>query len=705
MTKKMKRTFVLLLMVLTAISCSTKIELADYINTSIGVIDDRGSNCVIGPQLPYGSILPSPETPHGGMDGYDPEKPIRGFAQLHVSGTGWSTYGHFLVSPMTGVDTGLKSHDSPHSSDITKAYYYSTHLDRYDITTEIAPSYYSAIYRFTFPETDSACVLLDAAQGIASDIAPEIRGKVLDCEASCDIESGKVQAMLRYVGGWPEQPYTMWFVGKFDRTITSSDKWEASGHKGVYCLFDTSKERTVQLKLAVSFTGYDKACELLDKEIPDWNFDKVREAGRKAWNNKLSAIEVTTDSSDLKKIFYSALFRCLTLSRDRSEDNHCWESDLPFWDDNYAYWDTFRTAYPLLALIDPNAVRDNILAMIDRFDHNGCVYDGFIAGQERHMDQGGNDADIIIVDAFLKNIPGVDWENAYRIVKYNADSMRIGYRGNAVSTDNYSKYKELGWIPDCIMSTSQTLEFAYNDYCTGLMAEGLGHKEDAQNYFTRSHCWTNLWNPDLEDHGFKGHIDARRTDGTFAFVCPSVYGGSWLSPFYEADAWTYNYYVPHDFEKLIELMGGDSAFVDRLQYGLENNLPQFSNEPGFLVPRAFAHAGRPDLESVWVHHVMETQFDTTGYPGNDDTGAMGSWYVFCSLGLFPNAGQDIYYLNAPLFKKSEIHISYDKTLTIESVGNGKTIKSATLNGKEIPSPYILSYSDIKEGGHLVMELY
>lgn len=685
-------------------SCSGTISLADYVDTSIGVIDNRGSNCVIGPQLPYGSIIPSPQTRRGSTDGYNPKMPIRGFAQLHVSGTGWSTYGHFLVSAMTGLETGLKMHDSPHSADIAKAYYYSTHLDRYGITTEIAPSYYSAIYRFTFPKTDSACILLDAAHGIASDIAPEMHGKVLDCEASVDPESGKVQARLQYTGGWPEQPYTMWLAGEFDHKMTASDNWDNGGHKGVYCMFDTNKDSTIQLKLAVSFTSYEKAWELLGSEISGWDFEKVKNAGRKAWNEKLSAIEIKTDSADLKKIFYSALYRCMTLARDRSKDNHCWESDLPFWDDNYAYWDTFRTAYPLLCLIDQDAVRGNILSMIDRFEHEGCIYDGFIAGQERHMDQGGNDVDIVIADAFLKDIPGIDWERAYAILKYNADSMRIGYRGNSVNTDNYLKYKQLGWIPDCIMSTSMTLEFAYNDYCAGLMAERLGHKEDAKRYFERSHGWVNLWNPDLEDHGYKGHIDSRKEDGTFVNVCPSVYGGSWLSPFYEADAWTYNYFVPHDFDRLIELMGGSEAFVERLQYGLENNLPQFSNEPGFLVPRAFAHAGRPDLASYWVHRVLETQFDTTGYPGNEDTGAMGSWYVFCSTGIFPNAGQDIYYLNAPLFPESKIHLSTGKTLTIKATGNSETIKSARINGKDIPSPYILKYEDIKDGGLLEMEL-
>lgn len=693
---------------------TTTSHLAEYVNTEIGVIDDRGSNCVVGPELPYGSINPSPFTKDGGMDGYNPESPIRGFAQLHVSGTGWSTYGHFLLSPQIGFQAGLEDHDSPHSQDVNKAYYYKTHLDRYNIVTEIAPSYYSTMYRFTFPASKEAVLKFDASQSI-------MKGIISKNEVTIDSEKNQVRMHICFEGGWPEGAYNLYLVGKYNQPATETGVWEGNEtftgktsiqkdtlqgkHIGGYCKFDTSTNQELQLKLALSFTSYEKAEEFLEKEMPDWDFERVKEAGRQAWENKLNSVQIEAPTEEQKELFYSSLYRVFTLARDRSLDNSKWESNAPFWDDNYAFWDTFRSAYPLLTILDETAVRDNILAIIDRFKHNGCVYDGFIAGMERTGDQGGNDVDHIIVDAYLKGVKGIDWEEAYKVIKYNADYKRIGFANPKDHTKDYTKYKELGWIPACVMSTSQTLEFAYNDYCVALMAKGLGHEADYQKYLERSGKWIHLWNPELADGEFKGFMDGRKEDGSFTNMPPREYGGSWLSPFYEATTWTYSYYVPHNFDKLIELMGGKEKFIERLNYGFENKLIEYTNEPAFLAFRAFTHAGRPDLSSYWVHHTMYTSYDMTGYPGNDDTGSMSSWYVFCSLGIFPNAGQDFYYFNAPAVSKAVIHLSEGRTLTItaNAAKENVYIKSCKVNGKPWNSAFI-KHSELMNAKTIEMEL-
>jgi len=700
-----------------------KVNLADRVNTSIGVTDKRGSNCVIGPMLPYGSINPSPQTINGETDGYDPAQPIDGFAQLHVNGTGWSSYGHFLVQPQTGeLNTAPGSHSSDHSDVVSKPYLFSTTLERYGVKVELTPSYYSVIYRFTFPESDSSSILFDASQSIARDIATYMGGKLLGNEVYINPESGSVRMKIRIHAGWPDGVYDLYCVSYLDKKMEGYGVWEdgnqmpgvkeivcdtlSTTHKGAFCTFKTKEGEEVKLKLALSFTGYEKAEELLRSEIPGWNFDKVVASGKKDWNKKLASVKLKDEDDEHMTIFYSALFRVFTMARDRSLDNSKWESKYPFWDDNYAYWDTFRTAYPLLVLLDPKAARGNILSMIDRFEHNGCVYDGFIAGMERVAEQGGNDVDCIISDAYLKGVKGVDWKKAFEIVKFNANERRIGYFSGDGQTDtNYLRYKELGYIPTSNMSTSQTMEFAYNDYCAALMAEGLGHSEDAERWFERSHKWVALWNPDLADGEWKGFLDGRDEDGTFQNIDPRKYGGSWVSPFYEGSAWTYNYFVPHDFDRLIGLMGGNETFVEKLVYGFENHLVKYDNEPGFLATRAFVHAGRPDLSSYWVHHSMTHGFDIDGYPGNEDTGAMGSWYVFCNLGLCPNAGQDFYYLNAPLVSNATLTIAGKKKLKIRANASKENvyIKSCKVNGKEWNSPY-LPHSVIAKGGKIEFEL-
>ena len=703
-------------------SCQVKENYADYVDTSIGVTDNRASNCVIGPQLPYGSINPSPQTESGSMDGYHPDYPIRGFGQLHVSGTGWSSYGHFLISPMVGLSVGLEDHDSGHSADINKPYLYSTHLDRYGIGVEISPSHYSAIYRFTFPSSDQSVLLFDASHSVVGDIAKEMDGRVVDNEVFVDEQAREVRMKLRFHGGWPEGEYDLYCVCQFDTRPVEVGVWEgdsvyrsvnhigknaAGVHCGAYCRFDTRSDQQVRLKVSLSFNGFDKAEALMAEEIPGFDFEKVVRNGMRAWNEKLSKVKIESLSAEDRTIFYSALYRVFTLARDRSKDKP-WDSDKPFWDDNYAYWDTFRTAYPLITLLDEDAMRDNINALIDRFQRNGCVYDGFIAGRERTAEQGGNDVDHIIVDAYLKGVKGVDWNKAYEIVRYNAENRRIGHKNwndNEQTAPGAYHYKDNGWIPYRVMSTSMSLEFAYNDYSTALMAKGLGYEEDYLKYERRSHQWENLWNPDLRDGEHIGFIDARYEDGKFAFIPPGTTGGSWTSPFYEGSSWTYSYYMPHDFDRLIELMGGREAFVKRLEYGFRNHLVKYDNEPGFLAPRAFAHAGRPDIASYWVHDTMDNGFDLNGYPGNDDTGSMASWYVFCYLGLFPNAGQDFYYLNAPRCTSAEIMLSDGKVLRIKAdAGKGRVyIKSCRINGKEWDSPFV-RHSDISDGGLIEFEL-
>ena len=722
--KKSNLTILSLILLLSGCSIKEKssFRFVKYVDTKIGVIDNRSSNCVIGPKLPYGSINPSPQTIEGGMDGYNPHKPIRGFAQLQASGTGWGTYGHFLISPATGaLNVELDAHDSPHSEDITQAYYYKTKLERYGIKAEIAPSHYSAIYRFTFSKSEKSHLIFDASQAIPTDIEPKMKGKVLESSASIDVEKQLIRMKIRYLGGWAEVPYDLYLVGKYNKPAVEYGIWKGDSifsnklelsandslhHVGAFITFPTKDKEEVLLKVAISFNSYDKAEALLTQEIADWDFEKIKSKGAEKWDNKLSCIEIETDSDKEKTIFYSALYRFFTLASDRKLDSPDWATGKPYWDDLYAFWDTFRSAYPLMMIVDQQAFRDNIEAMINRFNHNGVVCDGFIAGHEKYEEQGGNNVDNIIAEACLKNIPGMNWKNAYQILKHNAEHRRIGYHTIAMKGDGFNRYKEWGWIPNGVMSTSQTMEFAYNDYCVAMMAKKLGFQGDYEKYLRRSHQWIHLWNPNQESDGYKGFVDARDENGSFAFYDPKKYGGSWKRPFYEGSPWTYSYFVPHDIDTLIQLMGGKERFAERLNMAHKKKLIDYTNEPSFLATRLFIHADRHDLTSYWVHKVMKEGYDLTGYPQNDDTGAMTSWYVFSAMGLFPNAGQDYYYLNAPLYRKSVIHLNNGKILTIKANNVSEKniyMSSFKLNGKLLDKP-VIRHQDIANGGIIEINL-
>ena len=793
-------------------ACAPRLHLSDLVDTSVGVTDKHSSNCVIGPMLPYGSINPSPQSAKGTSDGYEPRMPIRGFGQMHVSGTGWPTYGNFLISPMTGLSTGLLDHESEHSDLVTRPYLFKTVLERYGITAELAPAHYSAIYRLTFPQADTASVVFDAIHSIAGDIFPKAAKTVLGGSSEIDPDSGTIRMTVNMTGGWPEQPHQLWCVARISRTDWSGwGSWAAeeygskerrgivtagagvpdiphqdlafdygnypeqraisaipgcNDHVGSYVSFATGEGEQVLVKLACSFNGFENAEALLDAEIPDWDFDRVRDEARRTWDRKLEAVKVdmkalrrscryalkteadsvgaagqtvlpegplkglSAQAADELTFFYTSLYRLFTFAHERTLDRPAGEayptdtevfdredsrpaqgSGLPYWDDNYAYWDTFRTAYPMLLLLDQEAWRSNLEALIGRFETRGGVWDSFVAGQDRKTDQGGNDVDHIIVDGFVKNVPGIDWERAYAIIKHDADSMRIGKSPAEPWTGEgpapHLRYKELGWIPATTMSSSQTLEFAYNDWCAAQMARALGHGEDADRWEERSGGWINLWNPVLESRGYRGFIDARTADGRFVGVDPAKFGGSWVSPFYEGRSWTYSYYVPHDMARVIELMGGADAFVERLNYGYEARLTEYDNEPGFLTVRAFTDAGRPDLSSYWVRRLMRDKFSCAkGYPDNEDTGSMGSWYVFCALGFFPDAGQDFYYLNAPLFPRVSLRLPGGRRLRIKcnASPDNVVIRSCSLGGRALEGSSTVSHSDLVRGGTLKMEL-
>ena len=714
-----------LILALNALWALSDEHLTQFVDLKIGTGDTRGSNCVIGPQMPFGSINPSPQTPNGSTSGYNPKFPVRGFGQLHVSGTGGSgKYGHFLVSPQVGFEFRNDKHDSPASQVDAKPYLFRCFLDRYKIQTEITPTHHTALYRFTFPKTDSAAIVLDATQNIPIDILKR-NGKILENKVSIDKEAGIIRAMITFQGGWAGvAPYTLYFVAKFDRKPLQMGVWRDSTllptensvirsssqieRIGTVCRFSTRAQEPLMMKVAISFSSYENAEKYLRTEIPDWNFEKTAENGRCVWEKQLTKIHIETDSEEEKKIFYTALYHCMVMPRDRSGDNSKWQSAEPFWDDHYAVWDTWRTLFPLHLLINPDMVRGNIRSFIDRFQHNGQVRDAFISGVDGYSDQGGNNVDNIIADAYVKKLSGINWADAYKLLKFNADNERQGFTGTGkIRKPAFGDaYRTRGWIPDTTSSSSYTLEYAYNDFSIAQVAKELGKTTDYQFYLKRSRSWQNLWDSTKMDNGYRGFTGIRAVDGSFKQFDVRKNAGSWKNAFYEASSWTYTYFVPHDFEGLIAKIGGNAKFAERLEFALNNRLIDYGNEPSFLTLRAFNHAGCPDLTSKWVHKLMRNGYSLAGVPGNDDSGAMSSWYIFSSMGFFPNAGQDFYYLNAPLYKKTEIRLENGKMLII--IANNLSdkniyIKSCKLNGKPWNSS-IIRHNQIANGGILEFEL-
>ncbi len=681
----------------------TATENLRLVDPRIGVLGG-GSN-VIGPSLPFGSIHPSPQTPGGSYDGYNPDRDIRGFGQLHVSGTGWGQYGNFLISPQIGLATAPLEHDSPKSDEIAAASSYQVRLNRYDILAEVAPTHSAAIYRFTFPQSDQAHIVFDASQHIPFDIATGMRksmGKsVVTAELTLSEDGRTIMGRGNFPGGFGG-PYVAYFCAEFSRAPVAVGTWRGAGvetgsraikssdvdeHIGSFARFETKAGERVSMKIAVSFLSAEKARDSLQKEIPGWDYDAVKAAAAAKWDAALGAIQTSGGTIVERTIFDTALFHSYVMPRDRTGEFARFAPNAPMWDDHYAIWDTWRTLYPLYSLIAPDAVRDTVNSFIERQRVDGAVPDTFIAGVNSFREQGGNGVDMIIGDAFAKRIPGVDWTKAYSVLKHNADARRNGATfDHKVATP--TPYKQTGWIPSGIMSVSFTQEYALNDFVAGQVAASLGQTADAKKYLDRSRKWENLWNPAAQSDGFSGFVMPRNADGTWAEWDAKTYGGSWGNYFYEANSWTYSYFAPHQSARLVELMGGRDPFVERLSYALEKNLLKLDNEPSFLIPQLFHHVGRPDLAAQTLHKITTGRFTLRGYPGDDDSGAMSSYYVWSKIGLFPNAGQDFYYLNGPAFDKITVRRPGGAPLEISRTGAGIYVASVKLNGKTLDRSWI-----------------
>ncbi len=681
---------------LTPVGLARAVSPADLVDPRIGV--SNGST-VIGPALPQGSIHPSPDTPGGGTDGYTPHQPIRGFSQLHASGTGWGTWGNVLLSPQVGLDISRDGHDSPKGEELAQAYAYRVVLARYGITAEVTPTHHAAIYRFTYPEGDQGHLSLDLAHQVPGNTVERPEGKPGKGVLTLDPATRSFSGSSTYSGGWAVGTYTVFFYAELDQPGAEQGTWkttattsattntlhikaEADGERvGGWWRFDGKTARTVQVKIAVSFHSVERAREHLKREIPGWDFDTVKAAAKAAWNDGIGRIAVTGGSEAQRTQFATAMYHAQLMPRDRTGEFRRF-GDAPMWDDHFAIWDTWRTKFPLMVLIRPEVVRGNIQSFITRLRVDGRVRDSFCAGNDQTDDQGGNNLDNIIADAYVKKVKGIDWEAAFGVLKHNATKERKG-----MNRQGEEDYRRQGWIRAGRMSVSCSLEYAYNDFVAAQVAQGLGKNEEAAAWSARARQWQQLFNPASESDGFKGFIVPKTATGAWAEVDLKKDYGSWKDFYYEATAWNYSFFVPHQAGLLIDLMGGKEVFTSRLEAGITGSLNDnktliwIGNEPAFLAPHLFHYAGRPDLASKHVKNLIRTRFTLRGYPGDDDSGAMSSYYVFASLGLFPNAGQDLYFLNGPMFDRLVVTRPEEGKLEITRTGSGDYVAGLTVNGK------------------------
>ncbi|MBC7914804.1 MAG: glycoside hydrolase family 92 protein [Pyrinomonadaceae bacterium] len=708
---------IIVLLSITSTVCSiaqTAVEKkgnAQYVNSFFGIDD---GNVMPGVSVPFGMVKLSPDVvwPYP-TSGYNRSSPIEGFSHTHTSGTGGAArYGNILIKPQIGSLVRLLNKGLARQNENASSGYYNVKLiDKkglIDVKLTATDKIGFHEYRFN-PAHDSisnATIQIDVSHTLFRNI--ELGARCTGAEARL-IGTNAFEGRASFEGGWGAlSPYTIYFYAQFDQSFADAGTWQndtlissaknVEGNKiGLYSTFKLNDQKTIKLKVAISYKSIDKAKENLSL-LPIWNFEAVKNSNIKIWNNYLGAIDVEGGSSDQRAIFYSALKNTLIMPTDVSGQTSSDRKAPQFWD-HYCIWDQFRSVMPLYTVLYPDKQVKILNSLLNTYSTNGWLPDAWTAGHYNFV-QGGSNADVVFADAFAKGLKGFDKPLALKALLKNAyeqsDDPRIKGR---FLTD----YLKLGYVTSKTFkgSSSRTMEYAYNDYCIAQVALKMGKKEIYNALNKRSQNVFKLFNDSVGYFWAKDSIGKWQPD----FSLHSRLKEHWHDPyFFEGGSEVYSYYVPHDMQGLIQRHGGADKFSKRLDAFFDDGRFYLGNEPLFLVPYSYNYAGKQANTALRVRRILQTSFKNSdkGIPGQDDGGAISSWYVFSSIGVFPVAGQNVYLIGSPLFNQISIHLPNGKDFKIIAKGNSPTsiyIQSALLNKKPLSKSW-LSHEQISKGGEL-----
>lgn len=705
----------------------SKCYATEYVNPFIGT--DFTGNTYPGAQAPFGMVQLSPDN---GLPGWDrisgyfyPDSTIAGFSHTHLSGTGAGDLYDISFMPVTlpykEADAPLGIHSLfSHSEETASAGYYQVRLKDYDINVELTATERCGIQRYTFPEADAAIFL-------------NLR-KAMNWDSTNDtyierIDSVTIQG-YRFSDGWARDQH-IFFRTRFSKPFTTMQLDTAAIVKdgeriGTSAIarfdFHTTAGEQILVTTAISGVSMEGAARNLAAEAPEDDFDKYLSVTRKNWNEQLSKIEITCDDPDEKVKFYTALYHSMlapTIYNDVNgayygPDKQVHQADGWTNYSTFSLWDTYRAAHPLYTYIEPQRVNDMVQSFLAFFEQNGRLPVWNFYGSETDM-MIGYHAVPVIVDAYLKGIGNFDPKKALEacVATANIDE----YRGIGL-------YKKYGYVPYDVTdhynsenwSLSKTLEYAYDDYCIACMAEMLGERQIADEFYKRSQNYKNVYNT--------------RT----SFMQPRDNKGNFIQPFSpdeytphicESNGWQYFWSVQQDVDGLIGLVGGKERFAQKLDSmftynpSADEDLPIFStgmigqyahgNEPSHHVIYLFNAVGQPWKTQKYAAEVMHELYKNTpaGLCGNEDCGQMSAWYVFSAMGFYPvDPVSGRYEIGTPMYPEMKIHLDNGKTFTVLALAVSKEniyIQSVKLDGKPYDKSYI-THEQIMNGSVFEFEM-
>ena len=697
----MKKIFLTAAVALATIFSVSAQDYTQYVNPFIGT--GGHGHVFLGANVPFGNIQAGSTQKKQGWDwcsGYHySDSTVIGFGQMHLSGTGIGDLGDVSLLPMT--NPSQREVKFSHKAEYVRPGYYSVMLAS-GIRVELTATQRVAFHRYSFPaDATKGYIALNLAQGIGWD-------KMTSCKFKQ--ESDKTITGFRMSEGWAKDQ-RVYFVAEFSEPVKLEENERDT--IGIFSVASTSQPLLV--KVGISAVSVENARENLQQELPGWNFASVVAKANADWNRELSKIAIKTQDESAKRIFYTALYHTMIApsvfsdvnGEYRGADGKTHKGDFTDYT-TFSLWDTYRAAFPLMTLIQPEMQRDLAETMLHIFKQQGKLPVWHLMGNETDC-MVGNPGIPVLVDIALKGF-NVDKKAVFEAVK--ASAMR-DERGMGL-------LKKYGYIPCDLDPEKETvakgLEYALADACIAKLAKQLGKTEDYKYFYKRSQSYrdfyfdkqTKFMRGVTSDHKFREPFDPfstvhRQDDYT------------------EGNAWQYVWLVPHDVHGLVAAFGGEKPFVSKLDSlfivngdmgadaspDITGLIGQYAhgNEPSHHILYMYNYVGQPWKGAEKIRYVLANLYhdDFDGLSGNEDVGQMSAWYILSSVGFYqvdPAGGR--YVFGSPLFDEATLNVGNGKTFRVVAHNNSsenKYIQSAKLNGKPYTRSYI-DFKDIVRGGTL-----
>jgi predicted alpha-1,2-mannosidase len=742
----MKISLFLLIPAFIVVGCNSRSEkpvlqprnLVDLANPLVGTASSYSlshGNTYPAVAVPWGMNFWTPQTGKMG-DGWGytyQSDSIRGIKQTHQPSPWINDYGVFSIMATTGdlhTDQFGRASRFSHATEISKPNYYSVFLSDYDVNAEVTPADRAAIFRFTFPENDRSWIILDAFNKGSS--------------VTIDPSKNRITGFARNNSGGVPENFASYFILEFDQpfaeygTVSDGKNKMASlqadaNHTGAFVRFSTKAGQAIHVRVASSFISPEQAELNLQREIGDRNFEQVRQVAADVWNEQMNRVQVDGGTEKQQATFYTALYRTLLFPRKFYEIDR--EGTVlhysPYngkvlpgylYTDN-GFWDTFRAVFPFFTLVYPEHNARVMEGLVNTYKESGWLPEWASPGHRNCM-IGSNSASLI-ADSYLKGIRGYDINTLYEAILKNSENEGPMH---SVGRFGVSWYNKLGYVPYDVgvnENAARTLEYAYNDFTIWKLAQALNRpKEEIERFRLRAGNYRNLFDKTTN------FMRARNQDGSWQtpFV-PEAWGGA----FTEGSSWHYTWSVFQDPQGLIDLMGGDKAFVAKLDsvfsmppifdfkyYGFEiheitemvnGNMGQYAhgNQPIQHAIYLYNYAGEPWKAQSHLREVMNRLYspDPDGLCGDEDNGQTSAWYVFSAMGMYSVCpGEPEYVLGSPLFDKVTLNLDNGNQFVIKANGNVSEnvfINKASLNGRNYTRNF-LRHEDIRKGGELVFDM-